>query len=215
GPDPTINGGNDVFVAKVAPNGATLVYAGFLGGTGTDIGWGIAVDAAGAAYVTGQTNSTEASFPETVGPDLITNGSNDAFVAKVAADGASLTYAGFIGGSSTDIGYGIAVDAAGAAYVTGSTSSTEATFPDAVGPDLFANGGPDAFVAKVAPDGTGLAYAGYIGGGGIDRGYGIAVDTAGAVYVVGYTDSIAPPFPATVGPDLTRHDSSDAFVAKV
>jgi hypothetical protein len=123
-----------------------LLYAGYIGGTGGDAGYGIAVDGAGNAYVTGFTSSTEATFPVAVGPDLIFNGSGapevgDAFVAKVKADGTGLIYAGYIGGSGYDIGYSIAVDAAGQAYVTGSTDSTEATFPVAVGPDLTHNGG--------------------------------------------------------------------------
>jgi hypothetical protein len=128
-----------------------LVYAGYIGGSdGDDEAHGIAVDGAGNAYVTGFTYSSEATFPVAVGPDLTHNGGGDAFVAKVRADGAGLVYAGYIGGSSSERGYGIAVDGAGNAYVTGSTSSTEATFPVAVGPDLTYNGGMyDVFVAKV------------------------------------------------------------------
>jgi hypothetical protein len=105
--------------------------------------------------VMGQTSSTEASFPVTVGPDLTFNGGDlDAFVAKVNASGTTLVYAGYIGGGSGDQGFGIAVDKKGNAYVTGSTSSTEASFPVKVGPDLTFNGGSfDAFVAKVSETG--------------------------------------------------------------
>ncbi|MBN2437241.1 MAG: SBBP repeat-containing protein, partial [Deltaproteobacteria bacterium] len=98
-------------------------------------------------------------------------------------DPAMLVYCGYIGGSNGDIGIGIAVDGAGNAYVTGYTASTEATFPVAVGPDLTFNGLIDAFVAKVNASGTALAYCGYIGGSGLDIGYGIAVDGAGNAYV--------------------------------
>lgn len=94
-------------------------------------------------------------------------------------------YAGYIGGSGEERGYGIAVDSAGSTYVTGSTTSLQATFPEAVGPDLSFNGGYDAFVAKVRANGTGLVYAGYIGGNGYDFGDGIAVDSAGNAYVAG------------------------------
>ncbi len=95
--------------------------------------------------------STEATFPETGGPDLDHNGGDwDAFVAKVKADGTVLAYCGYIGGSGNDRGYGIAVDAAGSAYVTGDTYSTEETFPVIGGPDLTYNDGDyDAFVARV------------------------------------------------------------------
>ena len=93
---------------------------------------------------------TEASFPVTVGPDLTFNGSSDAFVAKVNASGTALVYCGYIGGSGQDFGADIAVDSADNAYVTGQTSSTEASFPVTVGPDLTHNGGfNDAFVAKI------------------------------------------------------------------
>ena len=151
GPDLTYNGGDwDAFVAKVNPSGTALDYAGYIGGSSSDYGNGIAVDSTGAAYVTGSTLSSEASFPVTVGPDLTFNGSDDAFVAKVNPSGTALDYAGYIGGSSGDWGLGIAVDSTGHAYVTGQTVSSEASFPVTVGPDLTFNGGDfDAFVAKV------------------------------------------------------------------
>jgi hypothetical protein len=217
GPDLTHNGGNyDAFVAKANPTGTGLVYAGYIGGAGDDLGSDIAVDGAGNAYVTGVTDSTQASFPVTVGPDLTHNGGNVAFVAKVNPTGTGLVYAGYIGGDSVGAGNGIAVDGAGNAYVTGDTWSTEATFPVTVGPDLTFNGYSDAFVAKVNPAGTGLVYAGYIGGDGNDYGSDIAVDGAGNAYVTGWTGSTEATFPATIGPDLTYNGSyDDAFVAKV
>src|SRR5205814_1273329 len=114
-----------------------LLYAGYIGGIRDDYGHGIAVDSVGNAYITGNTSSTEATFPVTGGPDLTFNGGfyDDAFVAKVRADGTALLYAGYIGGSGGDQGSGIAVDAAGNTYVTGFTDSSEATFPVTVGPD--------------------------------------------------------------------------------
>ena len=217
GPDLTYNGGFlDAFVAKVAPDGTVLIYSGYIGGDSGDFGNGIAVDGAGAAYVTGQTKSSEATFPVVGGPDLTYNGGlYDAFVAKVTLTGSGLSYAGYIGGSSDDYGYGIAVDGAGAAYVTGDTKSSEASFPVLVGPDLTQNGFADAFVAKVTPTGSGLSYAGYIGGAGGDGGTGIAADGAGTAYVTGPTGSSEASFPVLVGPDLTFNGSTDAFVAKV
>ncbi len=143
-----------------------FLYCGYIGGAGDDVGCGIAVDGAGNAYVTGYTTSDQATFPVTGGPDLTFNGGNyDAFVAKVNAAGTALLYAGYIGGAGDDGGYGIAVDGAGNAYVTGYTDSDQATFPVTGGPDLTYNGGTDdAFVAKVNAAGTALLYAGYIGG---------------------------------------------------
>ncbi len=213
GPDLTYKGNGDAFVAKVKADGTGLVYAGYIGGAGDDRGYGIAVDGTGSAYVTGWTTSG-VGFPVLVGPDLSFNGgAYEAFVAKVRADGTGLVYAGFIGGADGDGGTGIAVDGAGNAYVTGNTGSTEASFPVTVGPDLTFNGYLDAFVAKVRVDGTGLVYAGYIGGADGEIGTGIAVDGAGNAYVTGYTNSTD--FPVLGGPDLTYHGNGDAFVAKV
>jgi hypothetical protein len=162
---------------------AVLVYAGDIGGSNIDEINGIAVDTTGNAYVTGFTGSTEATFPVTVGPDLTFNSPNDVCVAKVSADGTSLLYAGYLGGSQSDIGNGIAVDSAGHAYVTGQTNSAD--FPVTVGPDLSKNSGTDAFVAEVSADGSTLLYSGYLGGNGDDFARGIAVDNAGNAYATG------------------------------
>lgn len=227
GPDLTANGGNDGFIAKVNAAGTALLYAGYIGGSAADEARGIAVDAAGSAYVAGFTASTEATFSENVGPDLTYNGGSlDAFAGKVNAAGTAFDYLGFIGGSGFDQALGIAVDGAGAAYVAGTTGSTEASFPVNGGPDTTFNGGAfdqDAFVAKINAAGTGLAYAGYIGGSNSDTAYGIAVDASGAAYVTGTTlstESTAPiPFPVIDGPDLSFNGVGldgvgDAFIAK-
>jgi beta-propeller repeat-containing protein len=217
GPDLTHNGGNDAFVARVNAAGTTLVYCGYIGGASSEIGYGIAVDAAASAYVAGQTRSTEQTFPVAVGPSVIYNGgTTDAFVAKVNATGTALVYSGYIGGSSSDVVRAVAVDSTGAAYVVGQTSSTEQTFPVAVGPGLTHSGGVDAFVVKVHPHGAALVYCGYIGGASADYGYSIAVDAAGNAYATGQTSSNEQTFPVGVGPDLTYNGGSyDAFVARV
>jgi hypothetical protein len=218
GPDLTYNGGSrDIFVAKVSASGTALSYCGYIGGAYDEYGYGIAVDASGAAYVTGKVDSFDGSFPATVGPDLTFNGGSDAYVAKVNAAGTGLDYCGYIGGGSNDYGYGIAVDGAGCAYVTGYTFSTESTFPVSVGPDLTFNGGAfDAFVAKVNSAGTGFAYCGFIGGSGNEYGYAIAVDPAGDAYVIGTTNSTESTFPVCGGPDLTYNGGTqDGFIAKV
>ena len=197
---------------------AILVYCGFVGGSGEDRGNGIAVDLSGNAYITGGTYSTEANFPVTAGPDLTYNGGNyDAFVAKLNAAGTALVYCGYIGGSAYDAGSGIAVDASGCAYITGTADSTAATFPVKAGPDLTHNGGyDDTFVAKVNAAGTALVYCGYIGGSSGDIGRAIALDAAGNAHITGYTASTAATFPKTIGPDLTYNGGIyDAFVAKV
>jgi hypothetical protein len=216
--DLSYNGGtNDAFAAKVNADGTAFEYCGYIGGTGSDFGYGIAVDPLGNAYITGYTSSTEATFPVSEGPNLTYNGGlYDAFVARVDAGGTALDYCGYIGGTGSDFGYGIAVDLLGNAYITGYTSSSEATFPVSAGPNLTYNGGYyDAFVAKVDLGGGWLSYCGFIGGSGYDVGTCIAVDGRGYAFVTGYTSSKEDTFPVNVGPDLTYNGSFDAFVAKV
>ena len=221
GPDVTHNGGvYDAFIAKVNAQGTGLVYCGYIGGADIDFGHGIAVDAVGSAYVTGDTRSNAQTFPVVKGPDLTYNGAiYDAFVAKVNPKGTGLVYCGYIGGADIDFGRGIAVDPLGHAYVTGETASKEQTFPVKVGPDLTFNGPPamdfDAFVAKVGLNGTGLAYCGYIGGTVCEGGHSIAVDQAGNAYVTGYTGSDEQSFPVTGDLDATYNGPWDGFAAKV
>lgn len=128
-----------------------------------------------------------------------------------------LVYCGFIGGSADDRGgYGIAVDGAGQAYVTGYTSSDETSFP--MTPGVLGgsyHGSTDAFVAKVRADGTALVYCSYIGGSAADEGLGIAVNSSGQAYVVGFTQSTQATFPIKNGPDLTHNGDWDAFVARI
>jgi hypothetical protein len=217
GPDLTPNGGFDAFVAKVNAAGTALVYCGYIGGLFHDYGYEIAVDDSGNAYVTGETESAETSFPVKVGPDLSYNGGfRDAFVAKVNSAGTTLVYCGYIGGSDWDIGFGIAVDGSGHAYITGRTGSTEADFPAVDGPGLTYHGVYDAFVAKVNAVGTALVYSGYIGGSDVDNGIGIAVDGSGNAYVAGSARNGSGDLPVIVGPDLTHNGGEyDAFVAKI
>src|SRR5262249_12856363 len=189
GPGLTYNGGpHDAFIAKVKGDGSGFVFKGYIGGTGDDQANAIALDSTKNAYVAGSTTSDQGSFFVTVGPDLVHNGGTDAFVVKVKADGTQLLYAGYIGGSGDEWANAIAVDASNSAYVVGSTTSTSG-FPIRVGPAFFNNGGTDAFVAKVKPDGTTLLYAGFIGGTGFDEANGIAVDSTGNAYIAGRTDS--------------------------
>lgn len=219
GPDIFHNGGVDAFVAKLNADGTSLIYAGYVGGSGDDRANAIALEPGCAsncrAYITGETNSTEASFPETAGSLDTFGGGVDAFVAQVDDSGAALVYAGYIGGSGDDRGNAVAADGAGNAYVTGETNSGQASFPETVGPDLTYNGGVDAFVAEVNAGGTTVVFAGYIGGLADDRAKGVAVDAAGGIYIVGETSSTAASFPDKVGPDRNQNGGFDAFVVKI
>jgi len=210
---PTLHGLRDAFVAKLTPDGTALVYGTYMGGGGAEWGSGITIDVTGAAYIAGET--TSADFPVTPGVLQPTyGGGTDAFVTKLAPDGAALVYATYLGGSQFDSGVGIAIDATGAAYVTGTTGFFGATnnFPTTPGAAQPTFGGvQDAFVAKLTPDGTALVYATYLGGSRSDGGQGIAIDPAGAAYVMGITDSTD--FPTT--PDAIQPTSggqADSFL---
>ena len=210
--DGSYNGGGDVFVTKLSPAGNSLVYSTYLGGSGSggDYGAGIAVDGAGSAYVTGETQSTD--FPTVTPFDGTLNGYSDAFVTKLSPAGNSLVYSTYLGGSGEERGTGIAVDGAGSAYVTGDASSTD--FPTVTPFDGTLNGRYDAFVTKLNPGGGSLVYSTYLGGSNSDGGEGIAVDGAGSAYVTGETMSFD--FP-TVTPFDGTYDGSqgDAFVTKL
>jgi uncharacterized repeat protein (TIGR01451 family) len=214
-------GGFDAYVAKIAPGGGSLVYATYLGGDGFDAGTGIAVDASGAAYVSGGTSSGLAvAFPTTPGAyDTSYNGGNDVFVAKVHPNGASLVYSTFLGGDTNDSTNDIAIDAAGAVYVAGMTSDGPgADFPTTAGAfDTTFNGGSDAFVAKLAVDGSALAYSTLVGGATNDFGRSIGVDASGAAYVAGQTSGPMSTFPTTPGAFDPSYNggNNDVFVTKL
>ncbi|MGO8734679.1 MAG: choice-of-anchor D domain-containing protein [Terriglobia bacterium] len=193
------------------------------GGSSDDTGTGVAVDASGNAYLSGYTASP--NFPVTSGVLHATygGGNYDGFVVKFNSGGAELGYSTFLGGSADDYAYGVAVDSAGDAYVTGATNSTN--FPTvnafqpnyagglcAVAPNTF----PcyDAFVAKLNPAGSALIFSTYFGGTGSDYGYAIALDGPSNAYVTGYTTSAN--LPTTAGAfDRVFGGSYGAFVAKL
>jgi hypothetical protein len=214
----------DAFVLKLNDTGSALAYSTFLGGSGSDLGWAIAVDGGGEAYITGEAWRSP-DFPTTPGAfDTTYNGYPDAFVAKLNATGSALVYSTFLGTEGTEWGWGVAVDGTGVACVTGSTNSSE--FPTTPGAfDTTHNGGPDAFLVKLNATGSALAYATFLGGSRNDAGVDIIVDGSGDAYTVGATDSSDFPttsgaFDRSCGTDGNcNHDGSyyrfDAFVAKL
>ncbi len=186
------NGARRVLVAKFNSSGGQ-VYATYFGGTADSSGYGIAVDSAGNAYVTGYTGASD--FNVTAGAYQTTYGGlTDAFVTKLDSTGGTLLYSTYLGGSSsTDIGHAIVIDSAGDAYVAGETSSSNfPTTTDAIQP-ARASSNSDAFVSVLNPAGTALAYSSYLGGtgnvAGGDKAFGLAMDSNEDVIVVGQTDS--------------------------
>ncbi|MEN3011071.1 MAG: carboxypeptidase regulatory-like domain-containing protein, partial [Candidatus Bipolaricaulaceae bacterium] len=190
---------------------SSLVYATFLGGSRWDDGFGIAVDGAGHAYVTGWTGS--ADFPTTPGAYQRTLKRSDTFVVKLHPMGSSLVYATFLGGSRWDDGFGIAVDGAGYAYVAGWTTSAD--FPTTSGAyQSTLKGWSDAFVVKLHPTGSSLVAATLLGGSEVERGVAIAVGRAGHVYLTGWTRSEN--FPTSPGAyDTTFNGEDDIFLVRL
>ncbi|MGH2677732.1 MAG: SBBP repeat-containing protein, partial [Actinomycetota bacterium] len=211
GPKPSVEGPEDAFVAKVNPSGSALVYSGFVGGTASDFASDIAIDSAGAVYISGQSNSATITGAP-AGPDPSGNGGEDGFVAKVSPDGSALVYGGFIGGTDNDDARDVAVDPSGRAYVVGQTQSSSG-FPAVIGPDLSLGGSMDGYVARINPAGTGFDFAGYVGGASQDFLRGVALAPNDVLYVGGGSSSgqFAPPGRKALGVP----SSSDAFVATV
>jgi hypothetical protein len=209
---------NVVFVTKLVANGQSLVYSTYLGGSVGQTANAIAVDLNGNAYVTGGTGSTD--FPTTQGAfqtsKLSSSSNAAAFVTKLAANGQSLVYSTYLGGSGYDDGYGIVVDSSGNAYVTGFAKSTN--FPITTNAfQTSLKGSENVFITKLAADGHSLVYSTYLGGNFADFPSSIAVDSSGNAYVTGAASSKN--FPTTLGAFQASAPSGSlaqpAFVTKL
>jgi len=203
-------GPQNAFVAKLS-SGFRLQYSTYLGGGTGDFGMAIAVDSSGAAYVAGQTEST--AFPVSSGAFQRSNqGGSDCFISKLNPAGSALAYSTYLGGSALDLCAGIAVDASGNTYVTGTTYSTN--FPVAGSLQSSLLGTANAFVTKVNATGSALVYSTYLGGSVIDNATAIAVDSFGGAYLTGDTASFD--FPTT--PSVFQNGLNgryNAFVSKL
>lgn len=228
----TYRGNGDVFVSKL-DNAANLVYSTYLGGTGDDYNYDIAVDADGNAYLTGQTESadfptTAGAFDEACGLDGACDYENgeddymdraytygDAFVTKLNSDGDGLVYSTYLGGSGLDKAYTLVVDERGNAYITGDTFSKDFPAWGSPTPRLLGFGGEtDAFVTKLFHDGSRLDYSVYLGGGLSDYGTGIAVDSDGNTIVGGITLSFDFPTKNALQ-DTHAGGIADSFIVKL
>ncbi len=210
----------DVFVSKFNSNLTTLSASTLIGGSGNDYGYGITVDSNSTIYITGETNAATNNFPTTVGAYNTTHnsaiGTPDVFVSKFNSDLTSLNASTFIGGNGGDAGEGISLDGSGNVYITGHTDSSTTLYPTTGGAyDTTQNGSTDVFVSKFNSNLTTLSASTFIGGGSVDWGYDITLDSTDNVYVTGYTDDHPTVFPITVGAyDTTHNGSYDVFVSK-
>lgn len=207
----THNGLGDIYIAQMAADGSQLLYSTLLGGTGDDAAWALALDAVGNVWVTGYTSSGD--FPTTGNAlNSSSNGGQDAFLALLKADGSSLLYSTFLGGSGEEDVRSLALDSAGNVWFTGRTySGNFPTTPDAVNDSL--DGAPDAFIARLAANGSTLLYSTYLGGGGYDAGHALALDGAENVWITGTTSL---DFPTTADAfNTTNPGGWDAVVAQI
>jgi hypothetical protein len=208
----------EIFVTKFNPTGSALVYSTYLGGSGTDGAFAIALDSAKQVYLTGITASTD--FPTqnplqavrrcAIGPNCV-----DAFVTKLNSAGSGLVFSTYLGGSDGIEGYttwagGIAADASGHAYTTGQTRSTD--FPTTHSLEPFVPTAYHAYATKYAPDGAALVYSVVFGGSGRTSGVDVAVDLYNNAYVAGETSSADFPL---VDPVDTTAAEFEAFVLKL
>lgn len=209
----TFQGGantGDAFLAKLSPDGSTVLYATYVGGTGDDRGFSIAVDGLDSPYIGGETTSTD--FPLENPFQSTPGGSFDAFAAKFNALGIALSYSTYVGGADLDRALGIAVDVNGNAYLTGDTVSTDFPTANAIQGTLSGTSA-DAFVLKLNAAGAALVYSTYLGGTGADTGEAIALDGSANAVVTGETDSTD--FPTSSPLQSSLSGSQDAFVSAV
>ncbi len=214
----THNGFRDAFVTKLDPTGTTVLYSTFLGGSRDDLGRDIAVDATGNASVVGISSSTDfptkSAIPDTSSLQENNAGSYDVVLARLSPNGDNLEYSTYLGGSGEDglrQGLGLALDAQGNAYVSGTTNSKN--FPTEKPLQATLGGEMDAFVAKVQGDGSKLLFGTYLGGSNSDLGGDVGVDGTGLAYVVGTTFSAD--FPTMNPRQQSLAGASDIFISKL
>lgn len=214
------------FLAKINSTGTALVYSTYLGGSTSGSIYGMAVDASGNAYVTGYTYASD--FPTTKGAFQTTTNAKEpnptGFVTKMNPTGTGLVYSTFLGGSTYNPTFGaedygaptaIAVDAAGNAYITGSTGSSDFPITPGAFQSTYKSSVEIAFLTKLNPAGTGLVYSTYLGGTSNDGALAIGVDSSGDAYLTGFTQS--GDFPTTPGafePTFPPFAAQNAFVTK-
>lgn len=208
----------EAFVTKFSPDGKTVLFTTYFGGSANESASAIALDPGGNIYVAGQTNSPD--FPTRLplqanygGGNLETGG--DAFVMKLNPTGSAAIYSTYLGGSRGETARAIAIDATGAAYIAGMTASTN--FPTRNAVQAASRGGEaarsDAYVAKLSPDGNALVYSTYLGGSGDDYAMALSLDAQSNAIIAGTTFSND--FPTMLALQPSRAGGADAFVTKL
>jgi Beta-propeller repeat len=203
-----LSGDRDAYLVKLDPTGTRILYSTYLGGNQTDFGYAVDVDARGAIYLAGETES--ANFPIKNGAQPTYKGGVDGFVTKLAANGSAILYSTFIGGANLDRVWGIRVDAKNRAYLSGQTASPN--FPRVKAfQNTYGGGRSDAFMAALSATGRGFLYSTFIGGAATDQGFGVAVDAAGNARSTGSAGNATFPIRRALQPTFGG-GSSDAFI---
>ncbi len=206
--DPSYNSAGDCFLTKISPDGQTLLYSTYFGGSGVDIGYDMVVDS-GCAHIAGYTDSSNLPLGTNWYDSIYNGGTYDGFVAKFSSDGQSLPYTTYYGGNAGDYLYGVAVEGI-YVYIAGTTFS--ANFPVLSAYDMYLNGSSDCFLAKLPTTGGTMIYSTYLGGTNGEDGFGLAVED-GYAYITGMTTSTDFPFISEYSSSL--QGISDCFVTKV
>ncbi len=219
------------FLVKLNPSGRSIIYSHYLSGVAPEGKVALAVTGGGETVVAGGTLTAtlpvrHALQPRFGGGDEGYNGylsGGDGFLMRIAADGKTLKFATYLGGSHADAIRSVAIDRSGAVYVTGYTRSQDFPVRHAAQPlpgGVSFSHNPwgddatdDAFIAKLTPDGSHLVYATYLGAGGNDEAYSLALDRTGAAYVAGVTSSADFPTRNAVQPHAGG--GLDTFLAKL
>jgi len=204
----------DVFVSRLDSSLSSLLASTFIGGSGGDYGYSIALDGDGNVYITGETESSD--YPTTPGAykENYNGGACDVFVSRLDSSLSSLLASTFIGGSGGDYGRSIALDGGGNVYITGWTSFSD--YPTTSGAyDESFNGAYDVFVSKLNSSLSTLLASTFIGGGSLDYGNSIALDGDRNVYIIGWTWSSNYPTTSGAYDESYNGGDYDVFVSKL
>jgi len=215
GPSPETTQGYDIVVTKTSPDGTSIDWCTFIGGSGSDIAYESIIDVSNNIFIVGETNSTD--FPTTSGAFQTSygGGANDAFLVKLSANGTTLNYSTYLGGSLEDVAYSVTSDGSDGVYISGETLSTN--FPTKTGAYQTARAGSkDVFIAQINPIGTGgsdLQSSTYFGGSNGDFGRTILRKTSGEIVLTGTTQSNNLPI-AGDPYDISHNGNNDIFIAE-
>ncbi len=203
-------GGVDAFVAAFSPAGGTLLYCTYLGGSGDDRAFGVAVDSSNNTYVTGWTSS--GNFPVANAYQGKLKGARDAFVTKLNSSGSALVYSTYLGGTGAEAGNAIVVDSTNAAIIVGDTTSTN--LPVTAGAyQSRAGGGQDVFLAKLNAAGNSLVFLTYYGGSTTEHSTALKRDSGGNLIFGGST--LSTDLPVVSAAQAGNAGGQDAFLGKL